>query len=466
MGKKKLEEDHLNWHLSINATQAQQEIHKLTKANKELAKESRELAKEMMELTKAGEEDSNEYRNLKAKYDGVRQSIVANRKEIDTLTKKLGLNNLTMNQLTKMAKDLQKQLNSTSKALHPEEYARLEKELTGVRRRMAELKEEGVRTQNSLGSIIGRYGPMAVAGGNILTRLLLAIGNGIRKFKESTKAGIEAAGQAQGITHAFERMAGRDDLKKLREDTKGLLTDLKLMKSAVRAEHFNIPLEQMGKYLLFAQERAKDTGENIDYLVNSIVNGIGRKSKLILDNVGISATRLAAEVKKTGDFAQAVSRIVDEEMAKVGDSISTAAETVTRRSVALQNLQLEWGRKFVGIKEIWDRMVTDVLEGLEKLIKVEKSHTGEYEDQIKKVADLEVNTASLVERYNTLKINTKRSTEETAELNKIIDTLRATVPGVTTEWDEHGRAIAINTQEVLDFAFMSDMIRFLSFANS
>jgi hypothetical protein len=142
---------------------------------------------------------------------------------------------------------------------------------------------------------------------------------------------------------------------------------------------------------------------------------------------------------------------VDEEMAKVRDSISTAAETATRRSVALQNLQLKWGRIWVGVKEKWDNMVTGMLEELAALIKVEKFHTSGYEDQIKKVADLEVNTASLVERYNTLKEKTALSTEETVELNKIIDTLRTAVPGVTTKWDEHCRAIAINTQEVLDF---------------
>jgi hypothetical protein len=451
MAKQKLSEDYIKWTLSIDASVAQQSIHALSKEIKDLTKQNKEHQKRMIELEAEGKKGSKEYSVLTDKIKVNNEAINFNRLKIDALTKSMGLNHLTMNQLTKMAKDLQKQLNNTSKALHPEEYARLEKELAGVRGRMAELKEEGVRTHNSLGSIIGRYGTMAVAGGNILTRLLSAIGNGIRKFKEFTKAGIEAAGQAQGITHAFERMAGRDDLKKLREDTKGLLTDLTLMKSAVRAEHFNIPLEQMGKYLLFAQERAKDTGENIDYLVNSIVNGIGRKSKLILDNVGISATRLAAEVKKTGDFAQAVSHIVDEEMAKVGDSISTAAETATRRSVALQNLQTEWGRRWVGVKEAWDKMVTGMLEDLAKLIKVEKSHKDEYEDQIKKVADLEVNTASLIERYNTLKGKETLLTEETVELNKIIDTLRATVPGIVTEWDEYGRAISIDTQKVLDF---------------
>jgi hypothetical protein len=114
-------------------------------------------------------------------------------------------------------------------------------------------------------------------------------------------------------------------LETLRKATRGLVSDLELMKVTVQAGNFGIPIEQMGKLLEFATKRAAETGQSVDYLVNSIVTGIGRKSPLILDNLGISAVRLkekfggvAIEAQSIADVAQAVGDIAAEEMGKMG----------------------------------------------------------------------------------------------------------------------------------------------------
>ena len=49
------------------------------------------------------------------------------------------------------------------------------------------------------------------------------------------------------------------------------------MKQAVKFDNFNLSLEQMGTFLAFAQQQAKDTGQDVNFLVDSIV-GLGRKS--------------------------------------------------------------------------------------------------------------------------------------------------------------------------------------------
>lgn len=165
---------------------------------------------------------------------------------------------------------------------------------------------------------------------------------------------IQLAMTAEGVEQAFSRLNNAKLLDNLREATKGTVNDFLLMKAAVQSKNFQIPLDQMGKLLSFAQRRAIETGQSMDYLVDSIVIGIGRKSPLILDNLGISAIRLREEFKGlgiesvgVGDVAAAVGRIIDEEMKAAGDSTLTTNEKFEQQKVKLQNLQLTVGKSLL-----------------------------------------------------------------------------------------------------------------------
>lgn len=472
MGKK-VKDDQIKWYLVLDAKGVQGEIQKLSSSTVKLENDNKRLAKEMAEaknkikdtekemrrLQKAGEEQSIQYKILESTLESTQEvvasytkeiennskAILDNNKEIETAIKEMRLENMTMSQLKTRASYLRKELNNTSKAADPERYKELKKGLSDTEKQMSSLGERTKSLCDTLNTMRG------VIGANIASKLASKIVEWTKAAIEFTKEGIKMAASAQGVQEAFNRIATSDDLKSLRKDTKGLVNDFDLMKAAVRAENFNIPLNQLGKLLQFAQQRAKDTGESVDYLVDSIVNGIGRKSPLILDNLGISASKLNEEVKKTGDFAGAVAKIVEEEMSKVGESIDTAAETATQKAVALENLQLTLGKRFLGMQEAWDKMTTGLVQGLTKVVEVQKSHKEQYTDQIQKVADLEVNTAKLVRRYDELETKTELSTDEQIELNKIMNILSSTVPGAVTEFDKYGNALSINTQKVWDF---------------
>jgi hypothetical protein len=469
----KLKDDQIKWILTVDAQGAQGEIQKLVSSSEKLKDANKQMnlemkaaeaqmktaAKEMANLEKAGQTTSEKYKEVKGTFEGAKGEIAynttkiaantkeidANNKAIDTTIKEMKLEEMTMGQLKNRAASLQKQLSNTSKSANPEEYKKLEKELDDVKKQMGALGERSKNLCDTLNTMRG------VILANIATKIGEKIQEWAKAAWEFTKEGVKMAASAQGVQAAFDRIADKDYLKSLRKDTKGLVNDFDLMKAAVKADNFNIPLNQLGKLLQFAQQRAKDTGESVDYLVDTIVNGIGRKSPLIIDNLGISVVKLNAEVKKTGDFAEAVAKIVEEEMGKVGKSMDTVAETATQKAVALENFQLALGKRFLGMQEAWDKMITGLVQGLTKLVEVEKSHKEQYEDQIKKVADLEVNTGNLVQRYKELKSRATLSKEEQVELNKIINSLRSTVPGIVTEFDKYGNALSINTQKVWDF---------------
>lgn len=152
------------------------------------------------------------------------------------------------------------------------------------------------------------------------------------------------AASAEGVERAFNRLNKPDLLRQLKEATQGTVANLELMKRAVTANQFKISLEQLPTLLKFAHVRARETGQSVDYLVDSIVTGIGRKSPLILDNLGLSAIEVREKFKKTGDMAKAVGEIINEEFAKGGEYAKTLADEQERVAATAQDVELALGK--------------------------------------------------------------------------------------------------------------------------
>lgn len=166
---------------------------------------------------------------------------------------------------------------------------------------------------------------------------------------------VTLAGKVQGVKIAFNNLNQPGLLDNLREATRNTVSDFDLMKAAIRASNFKIPLTELSTLLEFAQKRAQQTGQEVDYLVNSIVDGIGRKSTLVLDNLGISAKELQAEFAKTGDFGKATADIVSREMEKMGNVVDTSATKLAQLNAQLENQKVEIGNQ---LTPIWSGFLT------------------------------------------------------------------------------------------------------------
>lgn len=176
----------------------------------------------------------------------------------------------------------------------------------------------------------------------------------VDKIVSFAKEAITLAANAEGVERAFARIGSPELLAGLRSATRGTVTDLVLMQNAVKANNFQIPLEQLGKLFAFAQSRARATGESVDYLVDSIILGIGRKSIPILDNLGISAVELKdklGDVSKSeatvGDVAKAVGDIAAESMRKAGVEADTTADKIAQLETAWTNFQTTIGKALI-----------------------------------------------------------------------------------------------------------------------
>ena len=209
-------------------------------------------------------------------------------------------------------------------------------------------------------------GAIQVFAGNMMTKAAGAVAELGSEIFASVQQGIELARQGEGIRIAFERLGRGDILDGLRQATHGTVTDLELMKAAVKFNDFKLPVEELGTMLAFAQQKAKDTGQSVDYMVDSIVTGLGRKSLMILDNLGLSATEVKEKMAETGDMTKAVGEIIREQMAKAGDYMETAADRAAQANVSLQNKMEELGRKFAPLEEssnsLWTSMKIGILD--------------------------------------------------------------------------------------------------------
>ena len=228
---------------------------------------------------------------------------------------------------------------------------------------------KGVRgLSGSFGSLIGAATKFAGA----LAGVSIGV-NLVQEMQQTVAESVKLYQSAEGIMLAFQRLNKPGLLDKLREETHGTVDDINLMKQAIKFKDFNLDINQLGTYLAFAQQKAKDTGESIDYMVDSIVTGLGRQSVQILDNLGISATEIRNKMKEGGDMTNAVAEIIKDRMQESGDYIETAADRASRRQAELHNQMIEIGKQWQPLTEscatFWDQMKLSINQFLIPLAK-------------------------------------------------------------------------------------------------
>lgn len=231
------------------------------------------------------------------------------------------------------------------------------------------MKETAVATQ----SLASQFGQLYTAAKLIITAGII---------KEVVDIGLAMAdlkGNVEGVERAFARAFPNELnlLSKLREATHGAVTDFELMQRTLQATNLGVAVEQLPILFEFAAARAQQTGESVDYLVDSIVRGIGRKSILVLDNLGLSATRLkeqfggaALASQSVADVTKGVAEIARQELAKMGGYLETDKTKADQLRVAFEELRITLAKKIEGGGFL--SFVTNRLNDLQQLLKGQK----------------------------------------------------------------------------------------------
>ncbi|MCL3853571.1 hypothetical protein M1P97_20005 [Parabacteroides sp. GYB001] len=366
---KKLTEDELKWILSVDATDAQQKVRGLTKDNNKLNTTNKELKQRMIDLIATGKKESEEYKNLSKEVERNNESIGKNNAKIKALQGTMGVSALTMSQLRKQAKDLQRQLDNTSQATHPEEYKKLEQNLVSVKNRMSELKSGGEKTGDALSSSFGKVttvvkGFLAL---KIVGYLKDIVSNAIETRKEFAKYEAVLRNTFQSQEKTAKSMAM---LKKLAQETPYSLQEIteayiKMVNRGI------IPTEQE---IIKLGDLASSQGKSLDQLIEALLDAqtgeferlkeFGIKANKENDKVKFSFKGVTTEInfteKAISDYLYSLGTIegvqggmavqmeeLEGKYSNFGDTLDALFNTIGKRIEPTAKKTLTWLSKIV-----------------------------------------------------------------------------------------------------------------------
>jgi DNA repair exonuclease SbcCD ATPase subunit len=331
----------------------------------------------------------------------------AGRKGYDELGNKIANTIGKQEQLNNKLKMYQEAL---GKAIAPQSFVNLNKKIEETEAQLNRLKNAGRTGFDELGNKIDN---VKSKGNGFLQTLgniggALGVAYSVYELISFAKELFGISREASGIERAFSRMGDSDSLAKLRKETSGFVSDLQLEKLTVKANNFNIPIDKLGTFLSFATIRAKETGASVDQLTNNIIDGLGRKSPLIIDNLGISIVEIRKEVSRTGDFVQAVSNIIEREMGASGAAVDTLADKTNRLSTMWDNAKASVAGFFskianpgVADNSVIAKMTTDAQKGFGDLSKMSADELAKLvSNQEKVVSSLSGSYKKVLDEYD------------------------------------------------------------------
>ena len=468
---KKLTEDQINWILSVDASDAQQEIHKLAKSNKELTATNKERNKMLRELEAEGKKNSQAYKNLQAEVKKTNEQIASNNKVMNELQKKLGLTGLTMVQLRKRAKDLQKQLDQTVQSANPEEYEALQKELDAVRNRMDELRTSGRRAEQQMGKFEAGISKVKTAVKLFVAVKLLGYLKDVAKEAYNTRkefARFEAVlknntGSAKAAAKAMQM------IQRLAADTPASVAEW----TDAYIKLINRGLKPTTDELTAMGDVATSQGKSIDQYIEAFLDAMTGENER-LKEFGIKA-------QKSGDitaftFKGVTTEVKNTESAIKDYLVSLGKMEGVQGSMATQMTELAGLESNLG--DQMDAIYNKIGKKLEPMIKKFFGFLGhalgelsgsldtaneKYEQQREKTVALVSTMPDLVEKYEELSTKSNRTASEQEELQSVIERIGNIVPGAITAFDKYGKAIDINKEKVQ--AFVQEQKSLLQYQN-
>lgn len=183
-----------------------------------------------------------------------------------------------------------------------------------------------------------------------------------------TASAVQAALKMKPIADGFSKLAKGSDkfLDELDTATKGTISDFDLMSNANKALLLGLDQDALPDLFKNAAIVGRAAGRTTAEAIQDITLGIGRQSRLILDNLGIilkagdvyeefaasigkSASELTAQEKQFA-FNAAAMEALQESASNLGGVIEDDVVTqIQQMSSAMSNFKTEFGTAFIGV---------------------------------------------------------------------------------------------------------------------
>ncbi len=221
---------------------------------------------------------------------------------------------------------------------------------------------------------------------------------------ESVKRGFDNLAQSSGFS--------TDTLQKLQKATDGTMNSMELMTQANNMMLLGITdsEDQMAEMFDVAQRLASALGKDTAFGVESLTTGLGRQSKLMLDNLGIMLDANEANQKYADSVNKSVSELTDQErkqafvneamfqakdlVSSLGEEQLTTADSISQMKTAIFELAVTLGDQLSPfVVELSGKLVTltnefgNLVNGM-KGVETNAETVANLRDSIQKVNDV------------------------------------------------------------------------------
>ena len=296
-----------------------------------------------------------------------------NKKSIDTLRVKLQALGLDYNKVILQNKNYSSAINGSRVAL--------EKLKIATRKAIAEQQKADISTR-----ILG--GSFAV----LRSKMLLfnfAMGLGIRQIGKL----VGEASRVQAMETAFNTLSGATEnssiaLSKLTDATNGTMTSFDLFQQANNAMILGVTKnsDEMSEMFDIAQRLGRALGRDTASSVESLITGIGRQSRLMLDNIGIivkseeayerfaqannTTVDALTDTQKKQAFLEATMESARAKVKTLGEETLTTKDTFDQLSASSADLSTEIGKTLAPLFGDLARNATSVFGNMTQVLKI------------------------------------------------------------------------------------------------
>jgi len=203
-------------------------------------------------------------------------------------------------------------------------------------------------------SLTSMIGPAAAA-----TAAIAAIKGGfdlaqVGAQAEQTRIRFDQLAQQAGTT-------GDAMLAALRKASAGTISDTALQLDAMKASLLGVAqnADQLGPLMAIARDRAQQMGISVEFAFDSLVTGLGRGSRLILDNIGVIVKAGDANAAYAAQIGKSVGALTEQEqkqalinevirqgnatIAATGGAVESAATSQQRFATSFENIKTAAG---------------------------------------------------------------------------------------------------------------------------
>lgn len=249
---------------------------------------------------------------------------------------------------------------------------------------------------------------------------------------ETEKAGVFNDKGVDAIKEGFISL--REGTKGTKDAIAGLGIDVEDMYT--KMESGNLSYFDALKLISKEIEKTGNKSTKTGTAIADIFRGAGEDAGFdFISNLHNMNTELEKSINNSDEYAQLKQRELE-----INEDLNSVWMKLTGTGSALNSLYLGMKSGLVDLLGSIAGVRTEAMEAKDA-----------FEDQARKVIDLNKNLTPLITEYENLNSKSKLSKDEHIRLKKVVGEIGSILPSAVTSWDEYGNAVSISTDRITEY---------------